>query len=479
MAYIRLKGYNIKLVCITAICAIFIAGCAPKINIDDQLQMIAAPANWHSADLVTIKSELKWLNQKDIKDLPQIVKAALDNNPDLRISANRLRTALAQQNITDGNRSITGSISASASRNGDFQSGTSDNNNFSLRGSLGWEADVWGRLANDSKAAEQSVLSFKNDLEYARMSLATRTAQRWFDVTESILQIELLELNLEKILQSQDLVDRRYRRGLVDVLDALQIETSVATARSNIASQRQTVSERMRILEVLIGTYPTGRVPQNVALPELGNAVAMGFPASILSERPDILAARNRVLEANYDLKVAKKALYPALSISGNVTAGSDNFGDIFDIDSLVWSVVGNLVQPVLDGSRRRQQVVIDEVNLDSSLANYLNIILNAFQEAEDALTAEVTLSEQEQHLLKAVASAVASEDKALEQYGKGLIDILSLLNVQRNRISSQQSLLRVQHRRLLNRATLHLALGGENIDDYINQMANNNQENL
>ena len=59
------------------------------------------------------------------------------------------------------------------------------------------------------------------------MSLATRTAQRWFDVTESVLQNDLLQLNLEKLRQAEDLVDSRYARGLVDVLDLLQIETNV------------------------------------------------------------------------------------------------------------------------------------------------------------------------------------------------------------------------------------------------------------
>ncbi|MBT5073091.1 MAG: TolC family protein [Kordiimonadaceae bacterium] len=461
-----------------ALGGLVISGCAGTINVDDQLNMVNAPDQWQSPDIDSINSELNWLEASEVQDLPQVVMKAFSNNPDLRVSANRLRTAMAQEQITRGARSITGDIRASTSRSGDFQSGTADNQGFSLRGGLAWEADIWGRLANDNRAAEQSVLAAKNDLEYARMSLATRTAQRWFDVTEAILQIELLELNLEKLLQAEDLVDSRYARGLVDVLDVLQIETNVATARSNIANQRQTVTERMRVLETLIGSYPTGKVPQDAELPGLGNLASMGIPANILVQRPDIVAAKNRVIEANYDLTVTKKALYPSLSISGNTTASGDELADIVDIDRLVWSVVGNLVQPIFDGSRRRQQVVINEVSLDSSLASYLKIVLAAYQEAENALTAEVTLAEQERHLTVAVESAIASEEKALEQYGKGLIDILSLLNVQRSRISSQQSLLRVQHRRLLNRADLHLALGGENIENYINQMAGTDQAN-
>lgn len=466
---------KIKSVGMIAVCSVLLVNCAPQLNVDDQLDVLAVPSNWQSPNIEMAKAELNWLGTKEVDDLPEIVMKALSNNPDLRISANRLRTSLAQQSITDGARSITSDIRAGASRNGDFEGGTVDNQNFSLRGGLAWEADIWGRLASNSAAAEQSVLSFKNDLDYARMSLVTRTAQRWFDVIEAVLQIALLEQNLERLTRAQDLVGSRYSRGVADILDVLQIDTNVATARSNLSSQRQTVIERMRTLETLIGSYPSGHVPHMANLPPLDNLITLGIPSNLLEKRPDIMAAKNRVIGANYDLNAAKKALYPSLSISGNVTTSGNEISDIGDIDSLVWSVVGNLVQPVLDGTRRRQTVVINEVALDSSIASYLRTVLAAYEEAENALTAEATLAEQEEHLTIAVDRAEASEERALDQYSKGIVDILSLVNVQRNRISAQQSLLRVQHRRLLNRADLHLALGGEKIEEYINQMADAN----
>ena len=42
-------------------------------------------------------------------------------------------------------------------------------------------------------------------------------------------------------------------------------------------------------------------------------------------------------LRANYDLNVAKKALYPSLSVSGSVSAADSDIADIFDIESLAW----------------------------------------------------------------------------------------------------------------------------------------------
>lgn len=481
MVNVGSKGYKSFLLGFSML----VASCAPQLNIDDQLDVVATPASWQSADIETVNDQLRWLgNDSDMGPLTEIVTKALDNNPDLRISANRLRTSLAQQSITDGARSITGDLTLGASRSGDTDSSTPDNQNFSLRGGLAWEADIWGRLASNSASAEQNVRATKNDLDYARMSLATRTVQRYFDVIEAVMQVALLEQNLEKLLQAQDLVDRRYDRGVADVLDMLQIQTNVATAKSNLASQQQTVIQRMRTLEVLIGSYPSGKADSSLTLPPLDDLLSAGIPTNLLEKRPDIMAAKNRVMAANYNLDVAKKALYPSLRVSGSGSLSGSEISDIADIDELVWSVVGNMVQPILDGTRRRSTVVINEVALDTSLANYLKTVLNAFQETENALTAEVTLAEQEKHLTIAVDRAVYSEERALDQYSKGLVDILSLVNVQRNRISSQQSLLRVKYRRLLNRADLHLALGGENIETYINQMAGtngpvNNQDSL
>jgi outer membrane protein, multidrug efflux system len=466
-----------SILCSLSLCTILTFGCASQINLDNQMDMVAIPASWQSPNMDTVKSDLGWLQGNENMDLQRVVLKALENNPDLRISANRLKTALAQQEITSGNKSIDASISAGASRSGGFTDSSDDRNNFSLRGNLSWEADVWGRLASDDLSAEQSVFAAMNDLEYARLSLATRTAQRWFDVTEATLQKNLLDINIERLLQSQDLVARRYSRGLVDVLDVLRIDTDVATARANLANQRQTVSERMRDLEVLIGEYPSGRVSKDGKLPNLGSPVTTGLPSTILSMRPDVMASKNRVLSAGYDLEVAKKTLYPTLSISSSATGSGDNIGDIIDVDELVWNIAGNIIQPILDGGRRRQQVVINEVNLDTNLATYLKTVLNAFLEAENALTAEVILAERENYLFIAVERALASEEKALEQYGKGLIDILSLLDVQRRSISAQQTLLRVQHDRLINRSTLHLAIGGQNIEAYINELANNNSQ--
>jgi outer membrane protein TolC len=144
---------KIKSVNMIAVCSVLLTNCAPQLNVDNQLDVLAVPSNWQSPNIEMAKAELNWLGTKEVDGLPEIVMKALSNNPDLRISANRLRTSLAQQSITDGARSITSDIRVGSSRNGDFEGGTADNQNFSLRGGLAWEADIWGRLASNSAAA--------------------------------------------------------------------------------------------------------------------------------------------------------------------------------------------------------------------------------------------------------------------------------------------------------------------------------------
>ena len=105
---------KIKSASIIAISSLLLANCAPQLNVDDQLDVVALPAEWQSPNMETAKAELDWLGSDEVDDLPEIVIKALANNPDLRISANRLRTSLAQQSITDGARSIQGDIRVGA-----------------------------------------------------------------------------------------------------------------------------------------------------------------------------------------------------------------------------------------------------------------------------------------------------------------------------------------------------------------------------
>ena len=74
----------------------------------------------------------------------------------------------------------------------------------------------------------------------------------------------------------------------------------------------------------------------------------------------------------------------------------------------------------------------------------------------------EQLLKEQETALRTASKESIAAEELAWEQYNRGLVDIITVLDSQRRAVSSQSSLFSISRARLQNRVDLYLALGGD-----------------
>ena len=88
--------------------------------------------------------------------------------------------------------------------------------------------------------------------------------------------------------------------------------------------------------------------------------------------------------------------------------------------------------------------------------------MLNALREVESSLAAESYLFEQERALANAASEAGQASDLALERYGRGLSDMVTLLVAQRRAFDAESAHLRTARERLVNRVNLYLALGGD-----------------
>ena len=99
--------------------------------------------------------------------------------------------------------------------------------------------------------------------------------------------------------------------------------------------------------------------------------------------------------------------------------------------------------------------------NLHEAIAEYAQTVLIAFQEVEAALSAERNLTTQQTSLETAIEDSFQAENMALEQYQKGLEEIITLLDTQRRTVVLKRSLLGIRNQRIQNRLNLYLALGG------------------
>ena len=217
----------------------------------------------------------------------------------------------------------------------------------------------------------------------------------------------------------------------------------------------------VRQIEVLAGRYPSGRLAGSDLLPRLITPVPAGLPSQLLDRRPDLIAAQRRLLAADHRVAQAQTELYPRLNLTTTGGTSTKSLLDLLNGDFAVWSLLGNLTQPLFQGSRLRRQVETAESVSQENLENYASAVLRAFAEVESALAAEGELNQQLDDLEESAAQAQAALSLAQDRYRQGLSDVLQVLITQRRVFSSQSQVLALRRSLLDNRINLHLALGG------------------
>ena len=200
-------------------------------------------------------------------------------------------------------------------------------------------------------------------------------------------------------------------------------------------------------------------VPEN--MPLMPSTIPVGIPAEILSRRPDIVAAEQNLNAAGANFQQAKASLYPQISLTSSTGTSTSELSDLVSGDSLIWNIGVNIVQPLFQGGRLRQNVKIQQANLKAAESNFRSVFINALNEVENALDAEVQLEIMDTSLEEANKQSKAAANIAQERYDQGLENIITLLEARRRSIEAESRWWLIRRQRIDNRINLHLALGG------------------
>jgi outer membrane protein TolC len=157
----------------------------------------------------------------------------------------------------------------------------------------------------------------------------------------------------------------------------------------------------------------------------------------------------------------ARRSLLPAISLTGKFGTSTEDISDLLDGTFSIWSVAGNLAQPIVQGGRLRANIRKKDAELELAAAEFEQTALTAFGEVENALAAEKFYNERVAALLESVRLTKGAYDRSLEEFENGTGDILTVLASQQRLFTSSSQLLSVRRLRLDNRIDLYLALGG------------------
>ena len=448
------------------------AGCATAPPVELPQLDVTVPETWATSAMPPGQINIEWWNDFDDPNLSAAVITALERNYDLQAAAARLEQAAADVRIAsaDLHPSVQTSYMGSHRKQnfvgfpipgaeGQVLSTVSTNQGVSL--DVSWELDLWGRLRANAQASLADLQRSSADLRGAQLSLAGQTVKAWFAIAEAQQQVDLSRKTVASFRESADVVRKRFEAGIRPALDLRLALLNFSNAKALLQQRLQQFDAVTRQLEVLLGAYADGTIGTPLALPTAVPDIPTGLPADLVGRRPDLVAAERQVAVAEARLEVARTELLPRITLTGATGRASDSLRDLIGGDFSVWSILGNVVEPLWQGGRLRVQVSRAEARAAEVLATYTNTALHAYAEVETALAAEDFLEEREINLEMSVEQARAAERLANERYLAGLETYITVLDSQRSAVQAEADLIAARWLRLENRVDLYLALGG------------------
>ena len=459
-------------------CALTVACVQPREATEREIAL-ELPEDWAAGSLAPEGERVDgpWWYAYGDSTLHALIDEALANNPDVQAAAARLLLAEAASRVQGAN--LLPNVDAVLGRNRRKQSfigfptggpgggGGGDDpvvnraTIYNLGLEVSWEADLWGRLAAEEAAAVAQTQAAWADQQFVALSLAASVVKAWYVVAEAELQLALAQRTAESWERTYELTATRYRGGLAPALDARLTAVDLERARAQVVTTRANRDDAVRVLELLVGRYPATSLQVPDDLPAPRAEVPAGLPVTLLARRADLYSAERRMLSAERLADARRADFYPDLVLTGSVGTQSTKMSDLLDGDFSVWSIVGQLVQPVFQGGRLEARLDQQEAVADESLALFTRTLLDALFEVESALAGERDFADEVAVRTEVAEEATRAGALARRRYVEGLIGVTTLLDAERNEYLAQQNLLQARLLHLLNRMDLHLALGG------------------
>ncbi|WP_447044572.1 efflux transporter outer membrane subunit [Vreelandella sp. H-I2] len=398
------------------------------------------------------------------ESLNRFVRNALDDNPGLAQSIAQARIAEAQARTTRADLfpQVSAGLNSSRQRRPGAQGGgesISNTHNASL--DVSWEVDLWGRLSTLSAAGRADFFTASEQLRSMHQSLAADVVSLYLGVVQARAQVELSENTVEALEEFARQVENRANAGIVSPTDLTLANANLGSARAGLAQRRENLARVTRQMERLMGEYPAGELITISELPAVPPLPSAGVPAELLARRPDVRSAEWALQAADYRLTAAERSFLPSISLSGSAGSTGSELADLFSSGSFIWTIAGNLVQPIFQGGRLRAQADIAGGQRDEAFYAYVDTALTALSEVETALAVDDLLARRVAESNDAAESAEAAVRVSFNRYMQGIEPFLNVLESYQRALDSRSATITAQYDRLENRIDLHLALGG------------------
>jgi NodT family efflux transporter outer membrane factor (OMF) lipoprotein len=410
-----------------------------------------------------------WRSYRDAQ-LDALVDEALAGSPSLATAQARLRAAQGRAFAARAARLPTTTVDAQATRQRypenyiyppPFAGSYATDARAAL--DLSWDLDFWGRNRALLAAARSGVAAAEADRAAARLALAVAVVQAYIQLDLQFALLAVTNDNLKQQSSILELTQQRVSAGLENTARVKQSEGQVALTRAAVAYVEGNVELARNQLADLAGAGPDRGAqlsrpqlvaPATIALPSV-------LPSDLLGRRPDVAAARAQVESAAYGVKAAEADFYPNVNLTAFAGFQSLGLAHLFEPADRILGAGAAVSLPVFNRGSLRGALQARQAQVDQSVAQYNQTLLDAVREVADLITNWRALERETHDQQIALAAAQSSYELTTERYRAGLDNYLSVLSSQNQVLTAQGLGAELGARRLTFSVDLVRALGG------------------
>lgn len=314
------------------------------------------------------------------------------------------------------------------------------------------------QTANRTRLAESQVFAARETLRSIEQTVLLNAATAYMNLLRDAGILELQRSNLEVLTEQLRQTKARLVSGNVTATDVSQAEARLNVGRTQLYTAEANYASSQAVYRQVIGLDP-GRLapasPVDRFTPHtLPTAIAVG-----IAQNPVVNIAQHNVDIASHQVKVAEGALYPTLSLQGNVQKSYET--SLIALQSFTASGAIQYSAPIYQGGAeyaaiRQAKETQGQKQMDLGVARdqARMTVAQAWAQLEAAKSSIESTKNQ-------VKAAEAALNGVREEARLGQRTTLDVLNAQQELVNARIAMVVAQRDRLVNSYALLAAIGG------------------
>ena len=381
-----------------------------------------------------------------IYTLPELINLAEQNNPDTRVAWENAKARAADLGISKSTLypTMAAVVIAQSTRDNLFfapQYYRQTIETFSPALEVDYIVFDFGRRLQEIAVSRANLLSANLLFNDTHRKIIFQVMAAYYHVLDTKGQEDVAEANLKNAQTDQEAAEARLQLGLATLPDVLEARSAAAQADYDLQAAIGASEIAHGDLATALGVSPVNPLQvesiQGLSIPQDLTVTVEASIDKALVQRPDLMQRVAELRAAQAEVKAAKTAYLPTLSLAG--TAGlTKNYAEqaqapgLYSANQEFWNAHFSLTWTLFDGFAREQRLARARAEQKQAAADIDAMRDQVENEVWSAYSTARTALRQQKAAAALLEAASSSYEAALQSYNFGVRSQIDVVSAQR-----------------------------------------------